>query len=233
MNEFYTGSLAITSYISNADLVVKLVILLLFLASFWSWAIIFDKFIRFRLLNRRARKFEKDFWSGKEIAPLYEQAKKKDNHPFSHIFVTAINEWKLQAKVNMTETNAKERFKERIFQSMIVAKNRSLDKLQKNINFLATISSSAPFIGLFGTVWGIMNSFSAIAESQNATLAVVAPGIAEALFATAAGLFAAIPALIFYNFFVNKFSVYSNKVEDFCIEIINLLSRELDKSATS
>ncbi len=111
----------------------------------------------------------------------------------------------------------------------MVTKNRAISRIQKNINFLATISSSAPFIGLFGTVWGIMNSFSAIANAQNTSLTVVAPGIAEALFATAVGLFAAIPALVYYNIYVNKLNAYNARIEDFSVEIINLLSRELDK----
>ena len=148
----------------------------------------------------------------------------------SHVFVTAINEWQLQASINLSDTYAKERLKERVYQSMMVAKNRVFNKVRKNINFLATVASTAPFVGLFGTVWGIMNSFSAIVGAQNTNLTVVAPGIAEALFATAIGLFSAIPALIFYNFFVNKLNLYNSRVEDFCIEIINLLSRELDKS---
>lgn len=229
-SELYTSNLAISSFISDADLVVKIVILLLFLASFCSWAIIFDKLIKFRILNVRAKNFEKEFWSGKEIVPLYEKAKRYDNHPLSHVFVTAINEWQLQAAINLSDTYAKERLKERVYQSMMVAKSRMFNKVRQNINFLATVASTAPFIGLFGTVWGIMNSFSAIVGAQNTNLTIVAPGIAEALFATAIGLFSAIPALIFYNYFVNKLNLYNSRVEDFCIEIINLLSRELDKN---
>ena len=229
-SDLYTSNLAVTSFISDADLIVKMVIFLLFLASFCSWAIIFDKLIKFKILNSRARKFEKQFWSGKEIVPLYEKAKRQDNHPLSHVFVIAINEWQLQAEINLSDVYAKERLKERVYQSMMVAKSRMFNRVRKNINFLATVASTAPFIGLFGTVWGIMNSFSAIVGAQNTNLAVVAPGISEALFATAVGLFSAIPALIFYNYFVNQLNLYNSRVEDFCIEIINLLSRELDKS---
>lgn len=228
--DLYTSNLAVISFISDADLVVKMVLFLLFLASFCSWAIIFDKLIKFKILNSRAKKFEKQFWSGKEIVPLYEKAKSRDNHPLSHVFVIAINEWQLQAEINLSDVYAKERLKERVYQSMMVAKSRMFNRVRKNINFLATVASTAPFVGLFGTVWGIMNSFSAIVGAQNTNLAVVAPGISEALFATAVGLFSAIPALIFYNYFVNQLNLYNSRVEDFCIEIINLLSRELDKS---
>ncbi|MBT4878623.1 MAG: protein TolQ [Alphaproteobacteria bacterium] len=225
----YTDYLAISSFISDADLVVKFVIIILFLSSFVSWAIIFDKLIKFRILNFRARNFEKQFWSGIEILPLFEKIKKKDNDPLSNVFVTAINEWQLQYGLNLQDNYVKERLKERIYQAMMVTKNRAINRIQKNINFLATISSSAPFIGLFGTVWGIMNSFSAIVDAQSTSLTVVAPGIAEALFATAVGLFAAIPALIFYNLYINKLNAYNSKIEDFSVEVINLLSRELDK----
>ena len=225
----YTDYLAISSFISDADLVVKFVIIILFLSSFVSWAIIFDKLIKFRILNFRARNFEKQFWSGIEILPLFEKIKKNDNDPLSNVFVTAINEWQLQYGLNLQDNYVKERLKERIYQAMMVTKNRAINRIQKNINFLATISSSAPFIGLFGTVWGIMNSFSAIVDAQSTSLTVVAPGIAEALFATAVGLFAAIPALIFYNLYINKLNAYNAKIEDFSVEVINLLSRELDK----
>ena len=228
--DLYTSNLTIVSIISDADIIVKLVILLLFLASFCSWVIIFDKLIKFRTLTFRANRFEKEFWSGKEMIPLYNKAKKFNNHPLSHVFVTAINEWQLQTDINSSDITAKERLKERIYQSMSVAKSKSLLDIKNNINFLATIASVSPFIGLFGTVWGIMNSFSAIAGSQNTNLAVIAPGISEALFATAIGLFAAIPALIFYNSFVNKLNIYNNRIDDFITEIINLLSRELDKN---
>lgn len=225
----YSDYSSIASFISDADLIVKSVIILLFLASFLSWSIIFDKLVKFKILHFRARRFEKEFWSGAEILELYQKIKQKNNHPLAHIYISAINEWQLQYGLNLDDNYVKERLKERIYQAMMVTKNRAISRIQKNINFLATISSSAPFIGLFGTVWGIMNSFSAIANTQNTSLSVVAPGIAEALFATAVGLFAAIPALVYYNIYVNKLNAYNARIEDFSVEIINLLSRELDK----
>ncbi len=229
MDEVYTSNLAVSTFISEADLVVKIVIFLLFLASFWSWAIIFDKLLKFRNILAKANRFENQFWASKDISALYKEVKTKDDHTLSHVFVSAMNEWQLTDIKSLKTDDAKDRFKERLFEIMMVAKNRSIRKIEKNVNFLATVSSAAPFIGLFGTVWGIMNSFSAIVGAQNTSLAVVAPGIAEALFATAIGLFAAIPALIFYNFFVNKLNLYSARAEDFAFEVINFLSRELDK----
>ena len=230
MADLYTGSFVISSLISDADAVVKIVILLLFLASFCSWSIVFDKIIKFRSLNRKAKKFNREFWSGKDINELYNDLKEKDNHPMSHIFIHAMNEWSaIDHTILFDNDGAKERFLSRIYQAMMIAKHRSVGKIQKNISFLATIASSSPFIGLFGTVWGIMNSFSAIVSTQNTNLSAVAPGISEALFATAIGLFAAIPALIFYNYFSNKLNDYEGKLEDFSTELMNIFSRELDK----
>ncbi|MBL6621181.1 MAG: protein TolQ [Rickettsiales bacterium] len=229
MSNLYSNNFAISTFISEADLVVKLVIIILFLASFCSWSIIFDKFIKFKILSKRAKKFNAEYWSGVELMPFYERLKDSDNHPFSHLLITAINEWQLHDEKDLKDNYKKERLKERIFQSMMIARNRAVNRLEKNINFLAIISSASPFIGLFGTVWGIMNSFVAIVDAKNVSLAVVAPGIAEALFATAIGLFAAIPALIFYNIYVNHLDLYNAKLEDFSTEMLNLLSRQMDK----
>jgi biopolymer transport protein TolQ len=204
------------------------VLLVLFVGSFFSWAIIIEKFFSIRKLNKRTKEFENEFWTGQDLISLYDKAQTKNNHPLAIIFVNAINEWQLRDNMNLSDT-AKERLKERVYQSMMVSKSRALTKIEKNLNYLAIISSSAPFIGLFGTVWGIMNSFAAIASSQDTSLAVVAPGISEALFATAIGLFTAIPALVAYNVFASKLGSFSTRAEDFCVEVLNLLSRELDK----
>ena len=224
-------SFNLVNLVSEADIVVRFVLFLLFAGSFLSWAIIIDKFIKFKVIETKASMFEKDFWSGEELTDLYEKAQAKNTHPMSNVFINAINEWQLQNTLDLNDDYSKERLKERVYQSMMVSKSKSINAIDGNISFLATIASSAPFIGLFGTVWGIMNSFAAIAGTQNTSLAIVAPGISEALFATAAGLFVAIPALIFYNIFVNKVSSYNSRVEDFSIEMLNLLSRELDKKA--
>lgn len=226
-----SASLNLVNLVSEADIVVRFVFFILFAGSFLSWAIIIDKYLKFKVIETKASLFERDFWSGKELTELYEKAQARNTHPLSSVFVNAINEWQLQNTLDLTDDYAKERLKERVYQTMMVAKSKSINALDNNISLLATISSSAPFIGLFGTVWGIMNAFSAIAGTQNTSLAIVAPGISEALLATAVGLFAAIPALIFYNIFVNKVASYNSRVEDFCLEMLNLLSRELDKKS--
>ncbi len=227
MEILYNSDLAVISFVSEADIVIKSVLLLLAFASFVSWAIIFEKYFRFKTLNFRAKRFERSFWSGKEISVLYNQAKKENHHPLSQVFISAMEEWQLQPKTS--DHDAKDRLKDRVFQAMTVTKNKNTNKIQSNLSFLATTSSAAPFIGLFGTVWGIMNSFNAIANTQNTSLSVVAPGISEALFATAVGLFVAIPALIYYNYFANKLKSYTARIDNFSLEIINLLSRELEK----
>ena len=223
MSNLYSNNFAISTFISEADLVVKLVIIILFLASFCSWSIIFDKFIKFKILSKRAKKFNSEYWSGVELMPFYERLKDNDNHPFSHLLITAINEWQLHDEKDLKDNYKKERLKERIFQSMMIARNRAVNRLEKNINFLAIISSASPFIGLFGTVWGIMNSFQSIAISRNTSLAIVAPGIAEALFATALGLLAAIPAVIAYNKFNNDSIRYYQKLENFSKRFLTII----------
>lgn len=227
------ADLSIMHLVSNADGVVKTVLLILFLCSIICWGIIFEKAIRLKVLRLSTQKFEKIFWSGQLLDDIYKRVKNKVNHPMAAVFVSAMQEWdrshdESNNLYNPEETTLRAGIKERIIKAMQVAQNRSLDKLEKNLTFLATVSSSAPFIGLFGTVWGIMHSFQSIAASKNTSLAVVAPGIAEALFATAIGLFAAIPAVIAYNIYNDKLNKYMTKLEDFSNELTALLFRELD-----
>lgn len=225
--------LSIVGLIANADIVVKGVLLLLVLASFWCWTIIIAKLIRFKRLQASTEKFERVFWSGQLLDHLYERMREKVSNPMAAVFVAAMHEWNrrlVDDSADGGKGTLRTGVKERIFQSMQVASNRSMEKLEKHLTFLATVGSAAPFIGLFGTVWGIMNSFQSIAASKNTTLVVVAPGIAEALFATAVGLFAAIPAVIFYNMFTSQLNRYSVRLEDFSNELGALLSRELDES---
>lgn len=220
--------MSIMGLMMQADFVVKIVMIVLLIASFWCWAIIFDKYFTYKKARYRMDKFEKIFWSGHLLDQLYERIKDRADHPFAMLFVAAMNEWNKNNAVKASK-EIKDNIKERISKVMFVAQNRGIDKLQKNLSFLATVGSAAPFIGLFGTVWGIMSSFQSIAISKNTTLAVVAPGIAEALLATAMGLFAAIPAVIFYNKFVNDINSISNRVEDFGHELQTMLSREMEK----
>jgi len=220
---------SIWSMFTQADWVVKLVLMILIMASFWSWAIIFEKWYLFRTVKAKAAKFENDFWSSEALDKFYEKSKKRANHPMAIIFVAAMEEW-FRSKTGspQTQQGLKISMRERIVQVMQVARNRELERVESGLGFLATTGASAPFIGLFGTVWGIMNSFHAIAMSKNTSLVAVAPGIAEALFATAIGLFAAIPAVIAYNRFSNELVRFSNKLEDFSTEFDTILSRQLE-----
>ena len=217
----------------QADFIVKAVMLLLFIASLWSWSIIIEKFIRFRHIRSRANQFEAEFWSADALDKFHDKIKKKANHPMAIVFMAAMDEWFRSKIRDLSSTNMSQKLalRERISHIMTVSRNRELEKLENGLGFLATVGSSAPFVGLFGTVWGIMNSFQSIALSKNTSLAVVAPGIAEALFATAIGLFAAIPAVIAYNKFSNELDSFAGKLEDFSMEFNTLLSRQIDGSA--
>jgi biopolymer transport protein TolQ len=213
----------------QADWVVKLVMILLILASFWSWAIIIEKWYMFRNITAKAQRFENDFWASEALDKFYEKSKKRANHPMAIIFVAAMEEWfRSKTGTSAAQQGLKISLRERIVQVMQVSRNRELERVENGLGFLATVGSAAPFVGLFGTVWGIMNSFHAIALSKNTSLVAVAPGIAEALFATAIGLFAAIPAVIAYNRFSNELARFSNKLEDFSTEFDTILSRQLE-----
>jgi biopolymer transport protein TolQ len=224
-----TGSLSFLDLFFQADWLVKLVIIMLLAASVWSWAIIFDKIITLRLLKKRINSFEKAFWSGQPLDNLHKKIKGREDNPLSIIFSSAMHEWstKSVAKIK-TNDYLRASTKERINQAMSVAANKSLESIEKNLTFLAIVGSSTTFVGLFGTVWGIMNSFQAIAISKNTNLAVVAPGIAEALLATALGLATALPAMVFYNKFASEINKLSAKAEDFSYELSAIISKELD-----
>ena len=223
-------SVSLINLIFQADAVVQLVMFLLFAASLWSWAIIFDKIMKFRLLKIRSDNFENVFEQA-TLEDVYGEAKKNDNHPLSRIFIACMKEWKTNNVKQITAEGAEKKaaLKERLSAAMQVASNRSMQKLEAGLNFLAIIGSVAPFVGLFGTVWGIMSSFQGIAISKNTSLAVVAPGIAEALLATGIGLFAAIPAVFFYNIFSNKINQFVERANNFSLQLMNALSRELDR----
>ncbi|MDE3015776.1 MAG: protein TolQ [Pseudomonadota bacterium] len=213
----------------EADWIVKIVLLILLFASFWCWAIIFEKYFLFRTIKAKAQRFENDFWSSDALDKFYEKVKKRANHPMAIIFVAAMEEWfRSKNSSQQSAQGMKLNLRERIVQVMQVARNRELEHVESGLGFLATTGSSAPFIGLFGTVWGIMHSFHGIALSRNTSLVAVAPGIAEALFATAIGLFAAIPAVIAYNKFASESARFANKLEDFSTEFDTILSRQLE-----
>lgn len=216
----------------RADWVVKSVIILLLAASIWSWAIIFEKSISLRRLNANADRFESAFWSGGAIDDLYDRIGSQPRDPMSALFVAAMREWRRAAsRTSAGERNFLEGVEDRIERVMQVTANRELDRVERYMTFLASTGSTAPFIGLFGTVWGIMNSFEAIGLTKNTSLAVVAPGISEALFATALGLLAAIPAVLAYNKLSRDLDRYSGRLNGFAGEFLAILSRQIDEKA--
>ncbi len=223
--------LTIWGLFADADLVVQLVVVLLLLASFWTWAIIFEKWLRMRRLKSRAEDFEEDFWSGGSLDDLYEQMDQRPNDPMSAIFVSAMKEWRRStARGGLESDRNRVSLQQRIERVMEITLGREMQRLERQMIFLASVGSSAPFVGLFGTVWGIMNAFTSIAASKNTTLVVVAPGIAEALFATALGLVAAIPAVIGFNKLSTDLGRYSGRLDAFAGEFAAILSRQLEES---
>ncbi len=225
------SGISVFSMVKRADPVVQAVMALLLLASICSWAIIINKSLALGTLKRRAAKFEKIFWSGRSLDDLYQQFAAKPDHPMAAVFISALREWRRAFEGGPPRESLLPSVKDRIDKAMNVTIVRETDGIEGQLGFLATVGATAPFVGLFGTVWGIMNSFSAIAARHDTTLAVVAPGIAEALFATAMGLLAAIPAVIFYNRFVNEIGRYSNRLDAFADEFSGILSRQLDEKA--
>lgn len=213
-----------------ADAVVKSVMILLILASIWCWAIIFDKVMRMRRVNAKTDAFEEDFWSGGSLEDLYDKVGDTPPDPMAAVFASGMKEWRLANERGLFSTGQMRiGLQQRIEKSMQVTHAREMAELEKRLTFLASVGSTAPFIGLFGTVWGIMNSFTSIAQQASTSLAVVAPGIAEALFATALGLFAAIPATAAFNKFSNDIGRYSERLENFAGEFASILSRHLEE----
>jgi len=216
----------------RADVVVKLVMVILLFASVWSWAIIFDKYRRLRRIEADAESFEDAFWAGGSLEELYERIGGRPSDPMESLFAAAMREWRRSTERGLiTSETAREALQERIERAMGSSMAREMERLERYMIFLASVGSTAPFVGLFGTVWGIMNSFQAIALSKNTSLAIVAPGIAEALFATALGLVAAIPAVIAYNKFSTDLGRYAGRMEGFINDFTAILSRQLQEKA--
>jgi biopolymer transport protein TolQ len=226
--------LSIFELFKNAHIVVKLVIVGLVLASVWSWAIILEKLFLYAKTRKETDKFEQVFWSGQSLEELYQALSPRRNTGMAALFVAAMREWKRSTEREGGErapgTRPMPGVQLRVEKVMDVTISREIERLERRLTFLATVGSTAPFVGLFGTVWGIMTSFQAIAISKNTSLAVVAPGIAEALFATALGLLAAIPAVIFYNKFNSEVARHAARLEGFADEFGAILSRQIDKS---
>lgn len=212
----------------NADWVVKAVMLMLLAASVWSWAIIFEKTISLHRLNNRANRFEQAFWSGGAVDDLYDRIGGQPPDPMSAVFVAAMREWRRVTARHPGDNAPFDTVGERIERVMQLTAGRELERIERYMTFLASTGSTAPFVGLFGTVWGIMNSFEAIGATKNTSLAVVAPGIAEALFATALGLLAAIPAVLAYNKLSRDLDRYAGRVNGFAGEFLAILSRQIE-----
>jgi biopolymer transport protein TolQ len=208
---------------AQADFIVQAVMIMLLGASVWCWAIIYDKYRRLRAVREKAD----EFWSGNSLEDLYELTRHNPDHPLAILFVSAMREW--QRSTTTRTGKIAMGAQERIYRVMQVTVSREMERLEHYLGVLATVGSTAPFVGLFGTVWGIMNSFQSIASSNNSSLAVVAPGIAEALAATAMGLVAAIPAVVAYNVLSNDLGRYANRLEGFAEEFGTILSRQMDE----
>jgi biopolymer transport protein TolQ len=210
----------------NADWVVQAVMIGLLIASVWVWAIAVDKLMLYARTRRAMDSFEQAFWSGQSLDELYQSVASRPTHSMAALFVAAMREWKRSLEGHPRSFAG---LQSRIERVMDVTIQREIARLERRLLVLATVGSAGPFVGLFGTVWGIMTSFRAIAGQQTTSLAVVAPGIAEALFATAVGLIAAIPATIFYNKFVSDVNKQAQRLEGFADEFAAILSRQIDE----
>ena len=233
MNEVAQSALPLTSsdlslitLFLQAHWIVKGVMVGLLVCSVWVWAIAVDKIILFARTSRAMDRFEQAFWSGQSLEELYRSLSARPTHSMAALFVAAMREWKRSLE---GETRSFAGLQTRIGKVMEVTIAREIELLERRLLVLATVGSTGPFVGLFGTVWGIMTSFQSIAASKNTSLAVVAPGIAEALFATAIGLVAAIPATIFYNKFASEVNKQAQRLEGFADEFSAILSRQIDE----
>lgn len=225
----HVHDLSMVNLFLQADPIVKGVMLMLLFASLWSWTIIFSKRSMLRKLKKKANLFEDSFWSGEPLDKIYQRVKNSKKDPLLTTFSAGMEEWQAGVAGGVpSKESMQASLRQRVERAMAVAIGREMDNLERGMTFLASVGSTAPFIGLFGTVWGIMNSFSSIATTNNTSLAVVAPGIAEALFATALGLVAAIPAVLAFNVFSTSLNRYANRLEAFTDEFIAILSRHLD-----
>ena len=199
----------------RADIIIKTVIIILIVSSIYSWAIIFEKIKMFKRINKSTEEFENKFWKSKSAESFYNSLPNSVNDPMANVFRYSMD--------IMLKSKRSSNLNEKMSRMLEINTDQQMEKIEKRYTFLATVGSTAPFIGLFGTVWGIMNSFQSIAISRNTSLAIVAPGIAEALFATALGLLAAIPAVIAYNKFTNDSKKYFQKLENFSKRLLSII----------
>lgn len=227
-----TEQMSLWDLVWSSDTITKVVMIGLIAVSVWSWAIIMEKFSTLRQVRSLSKKFEEAFWSGGSLDRLFEAIGNRPRDPMSSMFVAAMREWKrntlMKGKTDRSIRGVS--LQQRIEKAMMVSMDKELDNLDTHLGFLATTGSVAPLIGLFGTVWGIINSFNAIAATQSNSLSAMAPGIAEALFTTAFGLIAAIPAVVAYNAITTAIDRYAKKLENFMAEFTTILSREIDET---
>jgi biopolymer transport protein TolQ len=231
MNDWFPGMCSgdtLFALFCQAHFIVKSVMIGLLVCSVWVWAIAIDKTFLFNRMRTAMNRFEQAFWSGQSLEELYKSLSSKPTHSTAALFVAAMREWKRSLE---GQARSFAGLQMRIDKVMDVTIAREVERLESRLLVLATVGSAGPFIGLFGTVWGIMTSFQSIAASKNTSLAVVAPGIAEALFATAIGLVAAIPATIFYNKFASEVNKQAQRLEGFADEFSAILSRQIDERA--
>jgi len=206
---------SITTLFLRADIIVKSVIIILIVSSIYSWAVIFEKIKLFKKINKSTDEFENKFWKSKSAESFYNSLPSKVNDPMANLFKDSMQV--------LLKSKRSSNLDEKMSRMLEINVEQQMEKIDKSYTFLATVGSTAPFIGLFGTVWGIMNSFQSIAISRNTSLAIVAPGIAEALFATALGLLAAIPAVVAYNKFSSDSKKYSQKLENFSKRFLSII----------
>lgn len=224
--------LSLWGMVMGADFIVKFVMLLLLFASIYCWAIIFAKVKQMRALRKLTADFEQNFWSGMSLEALYSSSSQIEESPVVTVFKAGMKEWQRATQKNlMANEENRLQFKDRLERVLTLAVNKEAGKLETSIGFLASVGSVAPFVGLFGTVWGIMNSFQGIAATHNTSLVVVAPGIAEALLATAMGLIAAIPAVLAFNKFSQEISKFTDRLCNFSDEFLSIVTRHIQENA--
>jgi biopolymer transport protein TolQ len=217
--------------IQNSDSTTMFIYLVLLFYSVWSWSIVFDKIFKFRLLDIRTKKFDKLFWSGAMLEDIYKEVKNNQTYPSAVIFVAVMQEWEYSDVVKIVQSkdeSKKNALINRLIDIADASITKSMKKIKYGMGFLSIVSSTSTLFGLYGTVWGLIMSFSKIAQLQDSSLIVIAPGISSGLITTIAGLIAAIPASIFHSYYTNKISDFEDKMTNFSTELINILSRELN-----
>jgi biopolymer transport protein TolQ len=218
--------LSILGLFWQSDSIVKFVMLILLCASLWSWAVIFDKIMRLRRLRQAAASFEESFWSGGSLDDLYERVGQRPPDPMTSVFSAAMREWRRSAAKGLLGTALmRTSLQQRIERVMTITVGREMERAERFMAFLATVGATAPFVGLFGTVWGIMTAFIGLSSAHTSSIQAVAPGVAEALITTAIGLVAAIPALMFFNYFTARVRVLATEMENFIAEFLNIAER--------